>query len=571
MSYQNFQLAIYCPVHDVEKIADNPAQFVANWAYLEKQLQVDKVYLETYRGRHQVNREALSQVKEFFSSRGIKTSGGITPDASGNWEFKSLCYSNPQHRELLKQVVQYTAELFDEIILDDFFFTNCKCPSCIQAKGEQSWSEFRLQTLKEVSETIILKTARQINPQVKVIIKYPNWYEDYQTTGYNLEAQPPLFDQIYTGTETRDPRHTQQTLQRYLSYFLMRYLENVKPGNNGGGWFDTFDCGYNLNSYAEQGYLTLFAKAKEVTLFCLGSLFMDSIFIPIAGYVMEQTDRFLKDLGQPMGIACYKPYHSSGENYLHGYLGMLGLPLEPTPNFPSAANLLLLTESAAHDRQIIQKIKEQLLNGNTVVITSGLLKALPDQSFTELAQIQYTNQKAEVALFGFPMHDCAFGNYYEASSTTLIPQINFSTNDCVPVIVAFAESKVYPILLKTQYGSGSLYVLTIPDNFGDLYTWPAPVLNEIRKVLQNDLPIQLEGPANIGLFVYDNHTFIVESFLPLHTTVKLVIKQTNIQLKEVISGICLQGQSNLETTEFQLPLSPASYRVFQWETVSRGD
>ena len=52
----------------------------------------------------------------------------------------------------------------------------------------------------------------------------------------------------------------------------MRYLESAAPGRNLGGWFDPYECTYNLTSYLEQGYLTLFAKAKEVTLFCLGSL-----------------------------------------------------------------------------------------------------------------------------------------------------------------------------------------------------------------------------------------------------------------------------------------------------------
>jgi hypothetical protein len=54
--------------------------------------------------------------------------------------FETYCYTNPEHRKKLKEVVEYTARLFDEIILDDFFFTNCKCESCIQAKGEKSWT-----------------------------------------------------------------------------------------------------------------------------------------------------------------------------------------------------------------------------------------------------------------------------------------------------------------------------------------------------------------------------------------------------------------------------------------------
>ena len=57
-----------------------------------------------------------------------------------------------------------------------------------------------------------------------MIIKYPNWIESYQETGYNPEAQAEIFDYVYTGTETRDPLFTHQHLPRYSSYSLMRFF-----------------------------------------------------------------------------------------------------------------------------------------------------------------------------------------------------------------------------------------------------------------------------------------------------------------------------------------------------------
>lgn len=567
MGYQNFRTAIYVTVRDMEWIAEHP-EFEEKFAFLEKHLCLDKVYLETYRGQRLIEKEKILKVKEIFTNKGIKVSGGITTDLSSSWEFKTFCYTDPNQIERLKEIVQYTAELFDEIILDDFYFTNCKCASCIQAKANRSWSQFRTERLKQVSEETIIKSARQINPKVKLIIKYPNWYDDYQGTGYNLEDEPKLFDAIYTGTETRDPRHTQQTLQRYLSYFLIRYLENVKPGANGGGWFDTFDCMYNLGSYAEQCYLTLFAKAKEVTLFCLGTLYRDSIFLPLAGYVFEQVDKFLGELGNPTGIPCYKPYHSSGENYLHSYLGMLGLPLEPYPEFPTDSQLVILTESAAKDRLILERIKDQLTNGKNVVITSGLLKALGDEGIETLAEIRYTDHKVAVKQFAYPFFECSFGNYFDASKEILIPEICFSTNDAVPQVVAFAENKVYPFLLQVKYGSGILYVLTIPEHFGDLYYLPGPVLNEIRRKLTTSTGIWLEGPANIGLFVYDNRTLIVESFLPYHSDVKICFEQKEVELFDIISDARMEGANGSNSEEgakFQFKLGPTSYRVFRYE------
>ena len=184
------------------------------------------------------------------------------------------------------------------------------------------------------------------------------------------------FDMIYTGTETRDPLYTQQHLPKYLSYFIMRYFENVKPGKNGGGWFDTFECRGNLNYYVEQAYLTLFSKPEEVTLFCLGALLDKrwSIFTPLAGYALSEVDEFLGNLGNPVGTSCYIPYHSNGEDYLHNYIGMLGIPLEPYPEYPDGHKKIFLTESAAKDPDILCKIDKSLRNGADVIITSGLVK-----------------------------------------------------------------------------------------------------------------------------------------------------------------------------------------------------
>lgn len=75
-----------------------------------------------------------------------------------------------------------------------------------------------------------------------------------------------MFDKIYTGTETRNTAHTDQHLPRYLSYSIMRYMEHVAPGRNGGGWFDTYSC-WPIDCYLEQGYLTALSRPQEITLF----------------------------------------------------------------------------------------------------------------------------------------------------------------------------------------------------------------------------------------------------------------------------------------------------------------
>jgi hypothetical protein len=39
-----------------------------------------------------------------------------------------------------------------------------------------------------------MKPAKEANPNCKVIIKYPNWAESYQESGYNPIVQKDIFD-----------------------------------------------------------------------------------------------------------------------------------------------------------------------------------------------------------------------------------------------------------------------------------------------------------------------------------------------------------------------------------------
>src|SRR4030042_6001738 len=236
------------------------------WDEISRQVHVDKIYLETHRDLLIVKKETIEIARKFFESQNIEVAGGITLTVNERNLFETFCYINPEHRQKVREIVEYTAGLFDEVILDDFFFTNCKCELCIKGKGDLSWTDYRLKLLDEAARELIIKPSMAVNPDVKVVIKYPNWYEHFQGLGFNLETEPKIFDGLYTGTETRDPVLSNQHLQQYHGYLICRYFENIKPGKNGGGWVDTGGSRF-LDRYAEQLWLTLFALAPEITLF----------------------------------------------------------------------------------------------------------------------------------------------------------------------------------------------------------------------------------------------------------------------------------------------------------------
>ena len=566
-NYKNFDVAVYCRVYEVRQMND-PAYLENTWAAISKHVKIDKVYLETHRDTIVVDQETLDLAKRFFEGKGLKVAGGITATINESNQFETYCYSNPEHRKKLQDVVEFTAKNFNEIILDDFFFTSCKCDLCIRAKGNRSWTGFRLEQMDEAGRSLVMKPARAVNPNVKVTIKYPNWYDHFQNLGFNLDTQPKYFDGIYTGTETRDPVYSNQHLQPYLGYAIFRYFENIKPGGNAGGWVDTGGL-RSLDRYAEQLWLTLFAKAPEITLFDIRQLYQpvrqaDGSTVPeselarLAGYVFQQVDGFVGRLGRPIGVKTYKPYHSSGEDFLASYLGMIGIPIDVVPEFPAEAQTVLLTEAAACDPAIVDRIKRQLQGGKNVVITSGLLKALQGEGIEDIVELEYTGRTVATREF--------FGRGLSARSETdiLIPEIRYATNDSWEIVSAMtspSRTTGTPILHSAKYSKGVLYVLTIPQAQGDLYSLPADVLNAIRNVVGGDLYVRLEAPSQVCLFVYDNDTFIVESFRESTGTARMVTDRRIARLRDLVTGRELIGQPRGDRMVFETFVRPGSYSV----------
>jgi hypothetical protein len=598
--YRNFNVAIYARVYEVQKMADLD-WLRSRFDVMQRYIKINKVYLETHRDMVVAEEATLKQAKDFLVSRGVTVSGGITITVNERNRFETYCYTNPEHRQKLKEVVAYTARHFDEVILDDFFFTNCKCASCIAAKGARSWTDFRLALMTDAARDLVLAPARAANPNVKVVVKYPNWYEHFQGLGFNLETQPPLFDGLYTGTETRNPLAGNQHLQPYHGYAIFRYFEHLKPGHNLGGWVDTGGMTY-LDRYVEQFWLTLFAKAPELTLFDFRQLQyplkpslrgawqdagntsfnFDAMIAPLCdaggtwpeattlapavGHALERVDGTIGELGQPVGVAGYRPHHATGEDFLHSYLGMLGIPIDLRPAFPTEATTVLLTESAKFDAEIVDKIKGHVAGGKTVVLTSGLYKALQERGIRDVVELDVTDRKVSVQEYHVGRTQT-----YHADKPILIPHVAYLTNDSWEIVSGATRTTGHPLFHDAVYGDGHLYVLTVPDNFDDLYEIPAGVWAHIRRVLLADLDVRVDGPAQVMLFVYDNATFIVESFLPEPVTVRVVVDETIGALHDLQSGVVLdeqqplldgRGQSTGEAG-FDVTLPPHSYRLLR--------
>ena len=576
-NYRNFKLVTYFVAHATARITREALE--AQLHATEKYLALDKVYLEPFRGEL-ASHEQVEMCKEVFRSHGIEVSGGLTTvmDTPEGCKpkarlFNTLCYNEPTMRQRLREASAFTARHFDEFIIDDFFFTNCMCADCIREKEafnrahgitDGSWQAYRLDLMRRVSLEDMIGPAKAANPNVRIIIKYPNWAESYQETGYNPKEQRALFDAIYTGTEARDMETTDQHLPRYLSYSLMTYMEAMWPGHNGGGWFDTFDVSVTEH-YLEQAYLTAFSRPKEIMLFCFQSL-QDNMLAAALGFQLDKLDRLLDFAGQPTGIACYLPDNSQGEDNIQDFLGMNGLPVVCTPYFPGKAPSILLTRASACDPEIVEKLERYLREtGGSALVTTGFMEATADRGIAGLTSIRMRGRRVTAEGYRVEGTNRTGCTYPEAAHPVVFPVPKFRNNSTWAVVKACHGEESTGVLLRDDVCGGHLWTLAVPDAFPDLYRLPAPVISRIREALPVN-GLWLEGPTRTSLFVYDNDTFVVYPYVmtgarrdsgKLH--VRAAKALTVPGFPKPIEPLYVRG----EDAVFEVPLMPGRFALYQ--------
>lgn len=347
-----------------------------------RRMGITKVYVEAFRDGYQADAQTLRTARDYFRNAGLKVSGCVTTTHLGKpstgWNV-AACYTNLPNRQHLASIFKFAAGIFNEIIIDDFFFTDCECSECAAAKGNQSWQQYRHKLMLEVSRQDVLGPAREVNPQVKIILKFPQWYDDFQNRGYSPAAETQLYDRIWVGTETRDPSSDQWGhKQQYEGFFIYRWLHDIGGSKTGGGWFDPY--GTNPVLYLDQAYVTVLAGAPEVFLFHYGSLISPQYQPQAAALAKDRPllDRLGKLVGDWRGIAAYKPVGSDPghEEYIFDQIGMLGIPLAPTAHFPAKAHAALFTAHSLGDVDFVAELNQFLSAGGTAFVSQELAHRL---------------------------------------------------------------------------------------------------------------------------------------------------------------------------------------------------
>ena len=383
-----------------------------------KQTAVSKVYIEEFRDGYQSERAIILRAKDRFLKEGFEVSGCVTTTKVGKsstgWKNVISCYTNSATQLKIKTIFEYAASLFDEIMIDDFWFTDCSCSECEAARKAKlvvignktfpvagdSWEDYRRELMVNLSREYVLGAAKHVNTKVRLIIKYPQWYEEFQERGYDVVRETADFDRIWVGTETRDysDKRWGGTVQ-YEGFFIMRWLGGLAGEKCGGGWYDWL--GTTAKTYIEQARQTVLAGAHESLLFCYGGLqgstgpgniqALRACLPELFSVAKEIKNREI------IGIAAYKPPNSppEDEKRVFDFVGMLGLPLVPCHEFPDEAPAAFFSTHALKDGDFSDKLASFIAAGKPVLVTDGLVERLSDKFFLDSPNVYILGVKGD--------------------------------------------------------------------------------------------------------------------------------------------------------------------------------
>ena len=376
----------YATSRHVEQIATDEAVRARAWETIRR-MGITKLYVEVYRGGHVVLPKHLIFVRDWLREKGIDVVGGIATVPGGDFGVRQkgrlgwFNWQNEKTQRDIEKVIRTAAGIFDTFIVDDFLCTGDLSEESKAAKGNRSWGEYRRALLTELAKSIFVEPARQVNPNITMIVKYPQWYDRFHLFGYDTKTYPQIFDKVWVGTETRG-RNTQRFgfVQPYEGFVNYRWLAGITGDKVGGAWFDHGDC--LEYDFLDQAYMSVLAGAPELVFFNFNNIMQDH---PDHEKVITEFDQLVELASfirehPVIGIPAYKPPNSDpgGDMYIMDFLGMLGIPLVPVHKFPESAPVIFLPAQAASDPSLLNHINKALAGGAYLIITTSLLIASPD-------------------------------------------------------------------------------------------------------------------------------------------------------------------------------------------------
>ena len=558
--WQHLTYAIYFTSQDIESLLADPVQFKKTMDYFAPVKPVH-IYLEGS-GHGEVNVRLLKTIANKFHGMGIKVSGAMVPVG----ERGPSTYNNPNDLEAIEKRMRSLAQVFDDVILDDWLFTTATDTKSVEERGDQSWADYRTKLLLEQSKKYILDPAKAVNPKIKVTIKYPNWYEGHRENGYDVYHETRLYDHMAVGIETRNRMVHDQHIPIYSGYIFQKWWSAVDPKKWIGSWLDNYEMKGDARDYIAQVWQAVLAQTPEIILWCAGQLSPSnpsSDVYPDFVKMLPEFDRIAGLLkGEARGIPIYLPYGSVGEYNIFGYLGMTAIPLLPVAEFPTESKNAIFTlhslseSSLGRDTLLVQEMLGRLRNGKDIFMTWGLWIKLRNTEFKNTLNLLPVSE-GTVTSDQIRIREGWFRQeLIKSEKPFTFPKIATTTWPYVRDVAVERDDYDYGVLFHVQYLHGNIYILNIPDNSYDLLRLPAQALNSIRQAFREDVGVDITGPGGVGVYLFGKNQYVLYNMSDDTAEMKLrsIQKVSTAGWKELVHSEALNVHLDSAFVQYGVPV-----------------
>lgn len=414
-------------------------------------------------------------------------------------------------------------------------------------RNGRPWGDFRSELMLKVARERIVGPARAVNPNVKLIIKYPLWYESYYHQGYDVLRETDLFDYSWIGTETRDPESVEAGRRPQTSAsWIQGWMNEVSQGKCGGAWYDPIDTA--PATFLEQARQSIIGGAEESLLHCY-----DYLATKTPGLAIHGTDReihhgladaeafrneceSLQWLAEtlatmtPYGVTVPKQPNADPEQelFLPSFVGMLGIPAIATASLTKRGSAFLGAQAATFP-EVISFIETALTDNRPLVVTAHLLAALAN---------------------GHQLPENAFWQKLLAAGRAAADGgRTASITDVAPGIA----------------------VLSCPEDLWHLMELEQGELDRFRNTLLKPFGLEFFAPAKVSLHLFasaNRHSEIVENFTDTPVTVTLRFPEQNSRQRRCTLAMPTRESATLVASDertYSLRLSPRSMALLATE------
>lgn len=541
------KLSVYMTAHQAIAAVDGEGLTPETLDTLGR-LPFSAVYVEVYRGGLVVDEDVLRRARAGIEAAGFAAIGGIATvpgedfgvrqDAQLHW----FNWQHPKTQADLAEVMRMSARVFDRFIVDDFLCTADRSALSEAARGERDWGAYRRDLLVDISRDVLIAPAREVNPDIHLIVKFPQWYDLFHRFGYDVARQSDLYDTVFVGTETRG-MDTQRFgyVQPYEGYVNYRWIQSIAGEKVRGAWFDHGDC--DAACLLDQAYQTVLTGTPEIVLFNFGDVASEH---PGHALLREAWPK-LEALSAAVALEGAAGVHAvkhpnapaGGDLYLMDYLGMLGMPLTPVSRYPEdAASVVLLTQSA-ETPGVGRALREGLAAGQSVTVTAGFLAASGDDSLAELAGVAP------------PIVDAPLRGAQAVDGERLVPVLHgldlaadLQATDAEVVLTAAFEERRVPFLTRRRHGEGWIHVLNAHtftqadfDAINEVLLAPRPLglleiperwANALRAAFNTGIGVGFEVPAKVALQPVHENAWFVQNYNAFPVRARLGFTDTGL-------------------------------------------